>query len=142
MTAATAERVFFVRGIPAPKGSKKGFVSRSGHAIIVDSNKKSLRDWESAIRYVLQNGWTGPPHDGAVNVRLDFCLLRPPSVSAKKRPYPIVTPDLDKLARACLDPMTGIVFRDDAQVTDLVLSKSYAEESGVRIVIEPITARA
>ena len=131
----------FVRGIPAPKGSKMArYSEKSGVAFVVDNNPKSLRSWEAAVRFVLQQRWQGGVYPDAVAVRLDFFFLRPKSVSAKKRPDHTVTPDLDKIARACLDPMTGIVFRDDAQVTNLTLSKSYAEESGVRIVIEAIRA--
>ncbi len=34
-------------------------------------------------------------------------------------------PDLDKLCRACLDSLTGIVWRDDSQVVRLEANKDY-----------------
>ena len=49
-------------------------------------------------------------------------------------------PDLDKLCRACLDSLTGIVWRDDAQVVRLEASKGYGAP-GVVIWVEPIAAR-
>jgi len=126
----------FVRGVPAPKGSKKAFNNRkTGRAIIVDDNPKGLRDWEKAVREVLQKSWEGPPMQGAIAVRLEFSVLKPPSVS-KKRTHPEVKPDIDKLARAAIDPMSSIAFRDDAQVCDLRASKSYGDQAGVRIFIE------
>ena len=38
-----------------------------------------------------------------------------------------VMPDIDKLARCALDALTGIVFEDDAQVTELRLRKGFGE---------------
>ena len=134
----------FVRGIIAPKGSKKGFVttSKTGRQFvnIVDDNPKGLRAWEYAIRHVLQGAWPGPPLAGAVFVGLEFSFLRPPSVSAKKRPYPTVAPDGDKIERACWDALKGIAFRDDAQIVSWTGMKQYGEESGVKITIRPLEA--
>ena len=122
----------FVRGIPAPQGSKRAF-NVGDRAVVVDVNPRKLKDWRSAINSVLQDKWEGPPLEGAVSVELHFQLLRPPSVSEKKRPYPSVMPDIDKLARAALDAMTGIVFRDDAQVVRLDATKAYGQESGLQL---------
>ena len=41
--------------------------------------------------------------------------------------YPAGMPDIDKLARAALDAMTGVVWSDDAQVSDLRVRKDYCE---------------
>jgi len=134
----------FVRGNVSPKGSKKGFVttSKTGRQFvnIVDDNPKGLRAWEYAIRHVLQGAWPGPPLAGAVFVGLEFSFLRPPSVSAKKRPYPTVAPDGDKIERACWDALKGIAFRDDAQIVAWTGMKQYGEESGVKITIRPLEA--
>ena len=40
-------------------------------------------------------------------------------------------PDVDKLARAGLDAMTGVVFSDDAQVTEALVGKVYGETPGL-----------
>ena len=141
MTSPTAQRVtefsVFVRGIPAPQGSKRAF-KVGDKAVVVDVNPKSLKDWRSAINFVLQDKWEGPPLEGAVQVTLLFFLLRPKSVSEKKRPYPSVKPDIDKLCRAALDAMTGIVYGDDAQVIDVCASKQYSTESGLQIRVRAI----
>lgn len=48
-------------------------------------------------------------------------------------------PDVDKLLRACFDALSGVVWRDDAQVTDVVGRKRFAvptpDGDGVRAVI-------
>ena len=137
MTSPTAQRVtefsVFVRGIPAPQGSKTPGVRNDGTPFLRPANSVALSAWRTAIGGVLQEKWEGPPLEGAVRVSLNFLSLRPRSVSEKKRPYPSVKPDIDKLCRAALDAMTGIVFKDDAQVVFLEAVKSYAQETGLAI---------
>ena len=123
----------FVRGVPKPKGNLEGFV-RGGHAVITERKTGGVKEWQAAVHFVLQDRWTGPPLEGPVRVHLGFCLLKPPSVP-KKRHFPTVKPDIDKLARAVLDAMTGIVFRDDAQVVSLLAAKRYEAEGGVQIEV-------
>lgn len=127
----------FVRGVPASKGSKTPGVRRDGTPFLRDANSVTLSAWHSAVGFVLQNEWQGPPMEGPVWVNLTFQLLKPPSVP-KKRTHPVVKPDVDKLSRAVLDAMTGIVFRDDAQVVRLYATKDYAEEGGVQIWVEAL----
>lgn len=114
----------FVRGIPAPQGSK--FAPKAG--VVVDVNPTKLKDWRAAINFVLQDKWTGSSWEGPVVVDLAFTLPRPPSVSVKRRPQPVVKPDLDKLVRSVLDALTGICIKDDAQVVEIVASKGYDDE--------------
>ena len=64
-------------------------------------------------------------------------LPRPKTV---KRPVPIVTPDVDKLARGCLDSLTGVAYADDALIVDLTVHKRYADcrPPGATIKIRPM----
>ena len=73
----------------------------------------------------------------ATNVALTFWLERPPSV---KRQYATATYDIDKLTRAVLDSITKAgVWRDDSDVVDLTVRKTYADnhQPGVLISIIP-----
>ncbi len=123
----------FVRGVPAAKGNLTAFVVR-GRPIVTERKTGGVKEWQAAVNAVLQDRWTGPPLEGPVRVQLGFCLLKPPSVP-KKRYCPTVKPDIDKLARAVLDAMTGIVFRDDAQVVSLLAAKRYHSEGGVEVEV-------
>jgi Holliday junction resolvase RusA-like endonuclease len=51
-------------------------------------------------------------------------------VKVSKRPFPIVPPDLDKLARGLLDGIgqSEVIWGDDSQVVELVATKSYADD--------------
>lgn len=128
---------FFVPGIPAPQGSKQAFV-RGKRAVLVEMSK-ALPAWRAAVTTAARAAHQGPPLDGPLAVWIAFYLPRPKSVPARRRPYPTVTPDLDKLARAVLDGITDArTWTDDARVVDLTLTKRYqdpAAEPGAHVRI-------
>jgi Holliday junction resolvase RusA-like endonuclease len=64
---------------------------------------------------------------GAVKVDAIFVLPRPKATPKKKTPPAIKKPDSDKLARAVLDGMTGVVYVDDSQVVDVHSRKRLAD---------------
>lgn len=128
-----------VHGIPVPQGSMKAFNRRGGGPPIVTSDNPKTRPWKAAISAeaavaVAKAGLEDPAFGrDPVAVAITFRLPRPKGhfgtkgllPSAPK--YPGVHPDLDKLARAVLDAMTGIVFRDDAQVVAMEVYKRFAD---------------
>ena len=67
-----------------------------------------------------------PPMAGPLSACISFVISRPKSVSANKRKYPVVKPDLDNLAKAVLDAANGILWEDDSQICKLVLTKDYS----------------
>jgi crossover junction endodeoxyribonuclease RusA len=67
-----------------------------------------------------------------VEISLIFHFRRPETAS-KKRKRVVVKPDLDKLLRATLDALTGVVFHDDAQVVKVIAEKVYGDVEGVKI---------
>ncbi|WP_382307351.1 RusA family crossover junction endodeoxyribonuclease [Herbiconiux sp. UC225_62] len=126
------EIVLVVPGDLVPQGSKKA-VMGGGRPQVVDVNEKKLKLWRGQIATAARLVYTGPLILDAVDVRLEFRVPRPKSVSEAKRPWPSVYPDVDKLARAVLDALTGSVFKDDGQVVDLRASKRYADQPSVLI---------
>ncbi len=116
-----------VWGIAEPKGSARAFV-RNGRAVITSDNP-DLKKWEALIRFEAERVFEKDPRrfEFAVALTVVFHLPRPASVSARKRPLPTVKPDLSKLARAAEDPLTGVIWRDDAQVVKLNVSKVYTD---------------
>jgi len=126
---------FTVDGVPVPQGSMKGYV-RGGHAVLTSDNP-NLGAWRQGVAERARQAMLGMAVcPEPVQVAIDFYLPRPrghfgtgknastlragaPDVHTKK-------PDVDKLARAILDGMTGIVFLDDAQVWALAMTKQYA----------------
>lgn len=126
---------FTVFGKPMPKGSKTAIV-RGAKAVLLDARRGPARKeylaWHTAIDYAAWAWSTGNPRlpddptwDSPLDVRLRFFLPRPKSLP-KKVLHHTKKPDVDKLVRAALDPMSGILFRDDSQVVRLVATKEYA----------------
>jgi len=68
-----------------------------------------------------------------VYVKLEFIM------PWRKKPDHVYPPeDLDKLCRAVLDALTGILYHDDSQVTNIEASKRRAEqweEGGVQMTV-------
>jgi crossover junction endodeoxyribonuclease RusA len=125
------EIVFVVYASPAPQGSMKAFVIR-GKARLTCDNKKTVpyrHCVTQAARRDLANRNICEPMAGKhapVVLDLEFHLARPES-APKKRRVPSVKPDIDKLCRATLDALTGVLFVDDGQVVDLSARKVYAQ---------------
>lgn len=68
-----------------------------------------------------------------VELTIKYTFVRPKSVSAK-RLYPVVKPDIDKLERATLDAITGILMEDDAQSVLVTHSKVYGPVAQVHLM--------
>lgn len=127
---------FDVLGIPVPQGSKRGFVV-GNRAVIVDDTKVTLREWRSAVAQAahdesqrLSEHYTRPT---PVRVNIEFRFPRPKTQTRAQRSvhWVAVRPDIDKCARAVLDAITAAgLVQDDAQVAQLIVDKTYAEEGG------------
>lgn len=133
---------FTVYGTPRPAGSKRAFV-RGGRAMVVDANPQS-KPWKQEIAGTAAMVMGDEhPFDGALSVRLMFVMSRPQAhylrgeVRGSAPLYHVSRPDVDKLSRAVLDSLTGIVWRDDAQVAVKHVKKVYGEHPGVTVHVEP-----
>lgn len=142
-----------VIGTPITKGSMQVLPRRKfpfsvrtfgellGSVIVTSASTHALKAWEKAVRAAAHQAAAGrAPFDGPVELTAIFSFLRPKSVSEKKRPEHTVKPDLDKLLRGILDPLSGVVYVDDAQIIRVQVGKQYAEVPGVEITIQPAAA--
>lgn len=100
---------------------------------IVHQKTRQLTAWRTLIANECRSVMP-EPLEGAVEVEADFAL-RPPK--SGKRVLPHVRPDIDKLARAVLDGLTGPAFADDGQVVRLICTKRYGTP-GATIRIAPV----
>lgn len=123
----------FVPGAPAPQGSKR----HVGRGVLVESSK-AVGPWRERVALAAHAHGVELIEDGPVLVRLDFVMPRPRSAPKTRTAAATKRPDVDKLARAILDALTGIAWRDDSQVIELSATKAIAlpgEPSGVQILI-------
>lgn len=125
---------------PQPQGSAKAYV-RGGRAIITSANTK-LKPYRSevagcALATLEKSGHAAFVKHQPIALELSFFFRKPESVP-KSRTHPVVKPDIDKLVRATLDALTGVLFHDDAQVVEVVTRKLYASVEGVRILAREV----
>jgi crossover junction endodeoxyribonuclease RusA len=128
---------FTVIGHAQPQGSTKAFNVPGKRYPVVTSDNPNLKDWRTLVAYAAQQQAAGGPLSGGVRVMLDFALQRPKSLP-KRTSQHLKKPDIDKLARAVLDALTGILYHDDSEVVRLDVTKRYAaptEAPSVRITI-------
>jgi Holliday junction resolvase RusA-like endonuclease len=117
---------FTVTGVARPKGSTRSWRHPATGAIITGPASGGLKGWESAVRAQAQRlAEQRVFFGGPVRLLVTFTFARPKSVSVKKRAYMVVAPDLSKLVRGIEDAMTGVLYRDDSQITEIVARKVY-----------------
>jgi len=81
--------------------------------------------------------------EGAVNMNIVYAFRRPQSLSKKERneidggkTVPKTTkPDIDNLTKAILDALNGIVWKDDAQVTQINIQKIWSAKDQIEVEI-------
>jgi Holliday junction resolvase RusA-like endonuclease len=132
---------FHVDGDPVPKGRPK-FTSIAGFMRTYTPRKTV--DYELTVRAAAKAAM-GPTDllETPVGVYLYIRLPIPKSHSKKRRDAclsgqekPIKKPDIDNLAKSILDGMNGVIWKDDAQIVSLHVTKVYASGAGVDVLIK------
>lgn len=138
----------------------------TGRVAVMDANPKA-KGWQEAVKWAAVDAMLHRPHDqdvhvedaatyngdplplrGALVLNVTFYVKRPkahfgtgrnaevlkPSAPA----YPTTKPDTTKLVRAIEDAMTGLVYRDDAQLVDQHAHKRYGLPERCEVVVEAL----
>lgn len=134
---------FSVHGQAVPQGSLVAHV-KGNKASIHYASGSGLAVWRNKVSAAARDAWTGDVYGGPIRIELTFRRQRPRSHyrnlgyelrAVARDEQPVTAPDLDKLIRAILDSLSGIIYHDDAQVVSIAATKVYAQEPGVDIVI-------
>lgn len=137
------EIVFTVFGIAQPQGSAKAFMPKGARFPTVTSDNPQLKGWRQLVAQSASAALDGAGMllDGPIRIVAAFYLPRPKSLGMKSRAH-LTRPDVDKLARAIGDALTGVLWRDDSQVVQLKVTKAYAgvgESPRAVIAVTPLT---
>lgn len=129
---------FFVPGLPATAGSKKGFVNKySGKVMMVDTCARG-KTWRHDVQWKFRESYDNKPLEGPVALNCIFRMPRPKGHYGSGRnahvlkpnapTHPITKPDCTKMVRAIEDALTGLAWLDDSQVVVQHNEKVYADE--------------
>lgn len=153
--SATAFVPLDKNGYPMARGGRNADGSyRKGSVIVnITSDNANLKKWRTAVANAARRKWDTRAAIEGESLRVEVCFfLKRPENHWRSGRYahllkedapaaPLTFPDVDKLLRAILDSLTGIVYRDDSLVTSAPPEKRYAVPSeandgcGVRIMV-------
>jgi Holliday junction resolvase RusA-like endonuclease len=151
VSLAVTERLeLFVPGKPEPAGSKRAFV-KGGRAIVVDDNARA-KPWQAAVRSAAAELMAGREIlSGPLMLSVWFTLARPKvhyrangiEVKPSAPAYPTVRPDTTKLLRGLEDALTGVLWRDDAQVVYQTAWRLYSDDGAAHtlVIVEILNER-
>jgi Holliday junction resolvase RusA-like endonuclease len=138
---------FTVIGHPQPAGSKRGVPKKGGGISVIDANPKA-KSWQTEVATAAVQAMFDADlqmFEGPCGMALVFTLARPKGhfgsgrnagvVKGAAPAHPTARPDSLKLTRGTEDAMTGIVYRDDAQVVEQAVSKRYGTPEGVQVAV-------
>lgn len=125
-------------GLPKPQGSKKAFKTKTGRIVLVEAAGKPHKVWREVVADAARTVAPMELITGPVRVEVELFL---PRAKSNTDPFPIYRNDLDKLVRSVLDSMTGVIFKDDGQVVELIGSKRFSDDraDGARVCVRALT---
>jgi Holliday junction resolvase RusA-like endonuclease len=139
--------VFTVPGDPVAKGRAK--FARQGGFVRAYTPKETVR-YENLVRLAAQEAMAGAALlDGPVSLVVAIYLPIPQSWSKKKQEKARTglvgatkKPDADNILKALKDGMNGVVYVDDARITDITLQKRYATAPRVDVIVRALDLEA
>lgn len=135
----TFSLTFHVDLNPVPKGRPR--FSKVGGFVRSYTPKKTT-DYETQVKTQAQAVMTREPLETPLAVYLYFRLPIPKSYTKKRSEAclsgserPTKKPDIDNLAKSVLDGLNGVIWCDDSQIVSLHLTKVYARNPGIDLLI-------
>ena len=132
---------FKVDGVPVPKGRAR-YVKRGN--FVQTYTPAKTKSYEDEIKMFAKAAMGATdPLETPVEVFLYIRNSVPASYSKKRteaclsgQEKPINKTDIDNIAKAFLDGMNGIVYKDDRQVVELHAKKTYSEIAAVEVLVK------
>lgn len=141
-----------IPGDPKGKGRARSRIAkgRNGAQFVAHYTPKDTVEYENLVRMAAHEAMCGrAPTNFPCRVTIIACCSVPASWSKKKQQkahlgevFPTGKPDLDNSLKAVLDGMNKIVFRDDALVCSLTISKHYSATPRVQVIVRELDGEA
>jgi Holliday junction resolvase RusA-like endonuclease len=129
---------FRVYGLPQTKGSTKSFYVKALKRVVTTNDNKKNKAWAQCVSEVASQHRPPALLLGPLQLDAIFHMPKPKSLPKRKPSWPAKKPDADKLLRSLGDSLTGVIWRDDAQVVDCAVKKIYSDAPGVDVTITTI----
>ena len=142
---------FTVLGEPKPKGSFRAYTYKrkpekgGGFGARATNDNPATTSWQNRIAFeattAQRRGGVQLVLAGGIEIQVTFYLPRPKSLSKSYAGPHLKKPDLDKLQRALLDALKGVLYEDDSQVVFMEAWKFYAAigtEPRAEITVVPV----
>lgn len=130
--------VFIIKGEPKGKGRPR--FTKTGRVY----TPTETAQYESLVGLSYRNSAKGYKFTSPVKVTVK-AFHKPPKVSKRKtedmlngRILPTKKPDPDNIAKIILDGLNKVAWDDDAQVVEMMVTKRYAQEPLVAVIIEEL----
>lgn len=128
-----------VPGTPVPKGRPRFGTGRA-------FTPKKTKDYEQTVGWEARIVMRGrKPILGAVELYVVAYVAPPPSWSKAEREQalrglrrPVSKPDGDNYLKIAMDAISGIIWKDDCQVTDMLCRKRFHAEPHLLILVKEI----
>jgi Holliday junction resolvase RusA-like endonuclease len=138
---------FIVPGQPVPKGRPK--FARRGKGVVAYTPAKTVA-YETLVQRAAGDAMAGrEPSARPIKLIVSLALEVPASWSKKRRALAISgeiratkKPDADNVLKGLKDGCNGIVWRDDAQVVCVELSKAYGAEPHAAVSVLELEGEA
>ena len=136
---------FTVYGDPVAQGRPR-FSNRGGFVKAYDPQKS--RDFKDYVRLAASEHAPDQLLDEPLNLEVTFYRPIPKSFSKKKTTeaengeiLPTSKPDIDNYLKGVKDALSGIIWRDDNCITDVLMRKRYSNRPRIEITVKKAVNR-
>lgn len=125
-----------------PFAKQRPRAARKGRFITIYTPRET-KNYEAKVERAYRNIYGNTKLTGDLTVDIEGIFSIPKSVSKEKAKamangtYPHTKkPDCDNMAKICLDALNGVAYHDDAQITNLNVSKHYGNDAKIKVTIK------
>lgn len=125
---------FTVLGSPVAQARGRAVAMKNGKGIRV-YDPKNVKDYKSKFYSAACEVAPAVPIDEPIAVWLDIYVERPASWP-KRRTQACTKPDVDNFAKAALDAMESVIYKNDSRIVSLIVEKHLSDKPRVDVRIE------
>lgn len=118
----------------SPVAQARGRAVKCGDGIRVFDPKK-VKDYKAKFYAAACESAPTVPIDEPIAVWLDIYVERPASWP-KRRTQACTKPDVDNFAKAALDAMESVIYKNDSRIVSLLVEKHLSDKPRVDVRIE------